>query len=103
MKKLLALFLSLLLLVQFPVSTSFASFEDTEAGARAPGMADVFTAVADDADAIAYNPAGLIQLQDGQITSQYGEVVKGLDDDSSLGTTYLGYAHPLMRGFRTLG
>ncbi len=103
MKKLLALLLSLLLLVQLPAPVAFASFESQDAGARAPGMADAFTAVADDADSIVYNPAGLIQLQEGQITSQYGQLVKGLDDGSSLGTTYLGYAHPLVPGYRTLG
>ncbi len=103
MKKLLALLLSFLLLVQLPAPTAFASFDDQGAGARAPGMADAYTAVADDADAIGYNPAGLIQLEDGQITTQYGQLVKGLGDGSTLGTTYLGYAYPFVRGYRTLG
>lgn len=101
MKKLLALLLGLLLIV--PAPTVFASFDDQTSGARAPGMADAFTAVADDADAISYNPAGLIQLEDSQISTQYGELVKGLTDGSSLKTTYLGYALPLTRGYRTLG
>ena len=81
----------------------FASFDSQDAGARAPGMADTFTAVADDADSIVYNPAGLIQLREGQVTSQYGQLVKGLDDGSELGTTYLGYGTPLVPGYRSIG
>lgn len=100
-RRLLRLLLALMMLAN-NVST-FASFESQDAGARAPGMADSFTAIADDADSIVYNPAGLVQLQEGQITSQYGQLVKGLDDGSTLGTTYLGYAHPLIAGYRTIG
>ncbi|MCG3204505.1 MAG: hypothetical protein KCHDKBKB_01220 [Elusimicrobia bacterium] len=103
MKKLLALLLTFLIIIQAPVPLAWASFDDQGGSARAPGMADVYTAISDDADSIAYNPAGLIQLQEGQITSQYGQVVKGLGDGSELGTTYLGYALPLNLGYRALG
>lgn len=37
------------------------------AGARAAGMADAFTAVADDATAASWNPAGLVQLERPEI------------------------------------
>jgi hypothetical protein len=80
-----------------------ASFEDQSGGARASGMSDAFVAVADDADAIAYNPAGLIQLNEGQVTSQYSELVKGLGDGSTFGTTYVGYAMPITRGYSSFG
>lgn len=103
MKKLLALLLTFILLIQLPVAVSYASFDDQGGGARAFGMAETFTAIADDADAIAYNPAGLVQIQEGQITTQYGELVKGLGDGSSLGSTYLGYAFPFVRGYKALG
>ncbi len=75
-----------------------ASFDDMGAGARAPGMADAFTAVSDNADASMYNPAGLVQTTDGSLTSEYGQLFKGLDDGSAIGATYLGYAHPLRQG-----
>lgn len=103
MKKLLAFHLSFILIAQMPASTAFAAFEEQGAGARAPGMAGAYTAVADDADAIGYNPAGLVQLNEGQVSTQYGQLTKGLDDGSSLGSTYVGYAYPLVRGFKTIG
>ncbi len=103
MKKLLALFLTLILFIPSNTGRVFASFEDQTAGGRAPGMADSFVAVADDADAIAYNPAGLVQLTEGQVSTQYGQYANGLSDGSSLGSSYLGAAIPLVMGKRSLG
>jgi hypothetical protein len=45
------------------LSCLFAVFEDMETGTRAEGMAGAFTAVADDACAIHFNPAGLAQVE----------------------------------------
>ena len=103
MKKLLALLLSFIFLVQLPIPTALASFDDQRGGARASGMADAFVAVSDDADSITYNPAGLVQLTEGQLTSQYGQLVKGLSDGSAIGTTYLGYAFPKVTGYQVYG
>lgn len=77
-----------------------ATFDDMGAGARAPGMADAHTSVADDANALHYNPAGLGQLSETEVTSEYGQLLKGTDDGSNLGTTYLGFAQPFKRGRR---
>lgn len=103
MKKRLSLIFAFLFFVDVPLRTLSAAFDEQTGGARAPGMSDAYTAVADDADAIVYNPAGLIQLGEGQLSSQYGQLVRGLDDGSTLSSTYVGYAHPLARGFRSLG
>ncbi len=103
MMRWLRLLLIAALLMPTPNTLLRASFEDQEGGARASGMSDAFVAVADDADAIAYNPAGLIQLNEGQVTSQSSELVKGLGDGSTLGTTYLGYAMPITRGYNSVG
>ena len=45
------------------------------AGARAAGMAETFTAVADDATALFYNPAGLMQFKDDQVHFSHTEWV----------------------------
>jgi long-chain fatty acid transport protein len=59
--------LSLLLLI-FLASNSFANSMFVEPGARANSMGAAYTAIADDATAIYYNPAGLGQLEDKGVT-----------------------------------
>lgn len=81
-----------------------AAFEDLGAGARAPGLGDAFTALADDAYAIHYNPAGLAQLERPEFSAAYSKLYLGLSDGSDLGSSQLMYAHPLARGRKgTLG
>jgi long-subunit fatty acid transport protein len=81
-----------------------ASFQDVGAGARAPGMADVFVGVADNADAVYYNPAGLTQLRAHEVSMQYGQLLRGADDGTSFGTSYLAGAYRLGNGKKgTLG
>ena len=83
-------------------TTSLADFEDLGVGARPIGMGDAYTALADDVNAIYYNPAGLAQLEECQFTSGYGKLYWGLDDGSNLGSGFVGYAHPLYH-WGTLG
>lgn len=89
------LVLGLLLLAP---ARSFAAFEDFGAGARAPGMGNVFTAVADDVYAIHYNPAGLALLSRPEFGTSYTRLLTGLSDSSEISTSFLGYAHPLEKG-----
>ena len=89
------LLLSLTLLSAAP---SRAAFEDIGAGARAPGMGNAFTAIADDVYAIHYNPAGLALLTRPELGSSYSRLFIGLADDSKLNHSFLGYAHPLKEG-----
>jgi len=84
------------------VTTSWADFEDLGVGARPIGMGNAYTGLADDVNAIYYNPAGLAQLDESQFTSGYGKLYWGLDDGSSLGSGFVGYAHPLYN-WGTLG
>lgn len=51
--------------------TSGAQFLKLGAGARAGGMADSFSAIADDANAAYYNPAGLSQLTGTQLAGAH--------------------------------
>lgn len=81
-----------------------AAFEETGAGARAPGLGDAFTALADDVYSVHYNPAGLAQLDGPELGVAYARLYEGLSDGSEIGTSQLAYAHPLPGGRRgTLG
>ncbi|MBI4060242.1 MAG: type IX secretion system membrane protein PorP/SprF [Elusimicrobia bacterium] len=85
--------------------TASAAFEDMGSGARAPGMGDAFGALADDAYALHYNPAGLAQIDRKQFSAAYSRLYMGLSDGSEIGSSQFVYAHPLWRGkkSRTLG
>lgn len=77
-------------------------------GARAAGMADAFVAVADDATAASWNPAGLVQLERPEISAvgAYSYLMESFeadyhdefDSDSHTGAldlNYLSFAYPL--------
>lgn len=76
-------------------SSAFAAFEDLGAGARAPGMANAFTAVSDDAYAVHYNPAGLALLDRPQAALSHSRLHLGLTDGSSLSVSDAVYAQPV--------
>jgi hypothetical protein len=61
-----------------------------EVGTRAIGMGGAFSAVADDATANFWNPAGLPLLQRQELTSSYSDLF-GL----GIGNSYLGYSFPI--------
>jgi len=105
MNKLIRMIMVILLAVGTWLSyevTCWADFEDLGVGARPIGMGNAYTALADDVNAIYYNPAGLAQLDECQFTSGYGKLYWGLDDGSNLGSGFVGYAHPLYH-WGTLG
>lgn len=93
------LFSALCLLV-FAVSPVYAAFEDLGAGARGPGMGNAMVPVADDVYAAHYNPAGLGIMTRPQFAAAYTQHYMGLTDNSSLGTSIFGYAHPIDDGKR---
>ena len=78
----------------FAVTTSVIWLDITP-GARANGIGESFTAVADDATASYWNPAGLAFKQEGQreITLQHSQWLPQLADD--LYYEFLGYAQSL--------
>lgn len=71
----------------------FAAFKDNGWGARPSGMGGAFTAVADDANAPLYNPAGIMQLKSPEGNFMYSRLYTGLDE-VNLGLNYLAYVHP---------
>ncbi|MBN1385259.1 MAG: type IX secretion system membrane protein PorP/SprF [Elusimicrobia bacterium] len=73
----------------------YAAFDELNIGARPQGMGGAYTALADDANALFYNPAGIALLRKSEFTSNYGRLFMGLDDNSSIGSSFIGYAHPI--------
>lgn len=85
------------LAVLLAASPALAAFEDLGHGARAPGMAGAFSAVADDGYAAFYNPAGLAQLRRPQFGTSYSRLHVGLSDGSDVSIADAVYALPLSR------
>ncbi len=74
MKKLV---LAALILVS---AVAHAAFFDSGQGARPTGIGEAFVAVADDANAMYYNPAGMIQIKMISTTATYTGYMEGLSD-----------------------
>lgn len=101
----LRLFASLILvgLLAFPAyagnantGTVGGAFLKLGNGVRAPAMGEAFTAVADDATAISWNPAGIAQLDSREISMSYNMWLQS----TSYSTVH--YVQPIMPG-HTLG
>lgn len=69
-----------------------ASFLDIGVGARALGMGGAYTALADDANALYWNPAGLSKLEKREFTASHAELFESTRLD------FLAYAHPTSQG-----
>lgn len=91
MKKIILLILCLTLWFTIPGHSD--SFTDIQIGARPQGMGGAFVAVVDDANALYWNPAGIIQNSFVEITTMRG-IPFGLKMDT-LSNDYLAYAQPL--------
>jgi len=70
-----------------------AAFQETLWGARPAGLAGAFTALADDANAPAYNPAGIALLNRSELTFMYAQLYSGLDLYAGPDTTKLGLGY----------
>ncbi|PIR15262.1 MAG: hypothetical protein COV48_15350, partial [Elusimicrobia bacterium CG11_big_fil_rev_8_21_14_0_20_64_6] len=69
-----------------------ASFLDIGVSARALGMGGAYTALADDANAIYWNPAGLARLDKREFTASHAEMFESTRLD------FLAYAQPTSQG-----
>jgi tetratricopeptide (TPR) repeat protein len=85
-------------LLALPACLAHAAYEDVGVSARATGMSNAFTAVADDVYTIHYNPAGLATLGRPEFATSYSKLLTGLSDSSNLQNTFLAYEHPLKDG-----
>jgi hypothetical protein len=68
-----------------------AGYEDVGLGARPLGLGGAFAALADDANGIAWNPAGLVQMKRQEALFMHG-VYGGL---SAINYDYLAYVYPM--------
>jgi len=75
-----------------------AAYDDLGVSARVMGLGNAYTAVADDAYSVYYNPAGLAQLPRPEFGTAYAKLYPGLSDNSNLQNTFLVYATPLEGG-----
>jgi outer membrane protein OmpA-like peptidoglycan-associated protein len=71
-----------------------AGFQNAAAGVRPAGMGEAFTAVADDANAVLYNPAGLARVSGFELTGMYADLYSQLN-----AKIYTGQADKLGYGF----
>ena len=71
----------------------YSAFMDIGAGARPVGMGNAFVGIANDANAMLYNPAGLNRVNNSQLTCMYGALLAGIKNDN-LGYGFLSYVQP---------
>ncbi len=90
-------YLLLLFLLFFSIIStadySFGAFLDKGWGVRPVSMGGAFTGVADDANAPLWNPAGICQIENHQLSFMYGKPYWGLDN-VDLEYNYFSYLLP---------
>ena len=77
--------------------TTAFNFLKIGAGARPVGMGEAYSALADDVNAIYWNPAGLGDITEREVTASYLSYIAGINSG------YFGYALPLGRGSLGVG
>ena len=102
MRKLLLLSMILLLLPnlsygQAKVGTAGAQFLEIGVSARAVGMGGAFLAISDDASALYYNPAGLVQIEKTEL------IFSRIDYPAGITYDFFGLAYPSVKLGGTLG
>ena len=84
-----------LALVAMPAVEAVVNIQNTGAGARAAAMGNSFVAVADNSDAIFFNPAGLNQVKKrGVAYTNVSLFFSGIDEDN-LGQHVLSFVQPM--------
>jgi hypothetical protein len=84
-------------------SSAQAAFEPRSVGARAAGLAEAYSVVADDWSSLYYNPAGLQHVRRPEVGSYMSRLFMGLDDKSEVSNSFFGYVHPLPKKLGVAG
>ena len=77
-----------------PPSSVFAAFNDSGWGVRPLGMGGAFSAIANDANAPLYNPAGIVQPENIEMTFMSAKLFTGLEG-VEVGQNYFSYVNPI--------
>ena len=89
MRKVILIFLVFICAVSLSVAAGTgASFLKIGVGARAIGMGSAFCAVADDVNAIHWNPAGISQVSQKSVSAMHTQWITDIKYD------FVGYVHP---------
>lgn len=72
------------ILIFLSAAPARAAFLDPHWGARPSGMGGAFAAVADDANAVFYNPAGAVQIKRAQTSFMHAKLFLGLGEHVNL-------------------
>ncbi len=86
----------------FFVTLGEAAFKDSGWGTRPAGMGGAFVAIADDANAPLWNPAGIAQVKQYEASFMYARLFSGLklyagEDTTTLGLNYFSFICPTER------
>ncbi|MDI6641857.1 MAG: hypothetical protein QME68_06065, partial [Elusimicrobiota bacterium] len=73
----------------------YADFVNLGYGSRVQSIGGAFVGLADDSQAVFYNPAGLSYQKIPEIQTTYGKYLLGLTDESSPAQTFLSAVYPL--------
>lgn len=74
----------------------YAAFKTEPEGSRASGMAQAYCAVSDDVYAVMFNPSGLGQINENQISYTYSRPYLGLDlGEITLNNHFCGLVYPV--------
>jgi hypothetical protein len=80
----------------------YGAFKDAGWGVRPMGMGGAFVAVADDSNALLFNPAGVYQAQQPEISVTSAKLFTGLEGVDA-GVNYLGALYPMGESAGSVG
>lgn len=108
MKLIFQILLCLGLLCMY-VEESQGFFQDATDGARPAGMGEAFVAVADDTNAVLFNPAGYARIPCLEVSGMYSDLYTGLNpvlyngDHDRLGYSFVSLALPVSKSIGNFG